>query len=101
MRLIRGRLIESLLLSATGAALGLLLAWAALEWLIHARPDMNRVEAIRFDGVAAAFTLTVIVLCALFSGIVSAFSSGSGNILGGLREGSRSHSGGRSRRAGR
>jgi len=97
MRLIRGRLIESLLLSAAGAALGVLLAWAALEWLIHARPDMNRVEAIRFDGVAAAFTLTVIVLCALFSGIVAAFSSGRGNVLAGLQENSRAHSGGRSR----
>jgi predicted permease len=97
MRLIRERLIESLLLSATGGALGLLLAWAALAWLVHARPDMNRVEAIRFDGVAAAFTLAIVVLCALFSGIVSTFSSVRGNILGGLQEGSRSHSGGRSR----
>jgi predicted permease len=97
MRLIRGRMIESLLLSAAGAALGLLLAWAALEWLIHARPDMNRVEAIRFDGVAAAFTLAVIVLCALFSGIISALSSGRGNVLAGLQESSRAHSGGRSR----
>jgi len=97
MRLIRGRLIESLLLSAAGAALGLLLAWAALEWLIHARPDMNRVEAIRFDAVAAAFTLAVIILCALFSGIISAFSSGRGNLLAGLQESSRAHSAGRSR----
>jgi predicted permease len=95
--LIRGRLIESLLLSAAGAALGLLLAWAALEWLIHARADMNRVETIRFDGVSAAFTLAIIVLCALFSGIVSAFSSGRGNVLSGLQESSRAHSGGRSR----
>jgi predicted permease len=97
MRLMRGRLIESLLLSAAGAALGLLLAWAALEWLIHARPDMNRVEAIRFDAVAAAFTLAVIILCALFSGIISAFSSGRGNPLAGLQESSRAHSAGRSR----
>src|SRR6185437_5957979 len=97
MRLIRERLIESLLLSAAGAALGLLLAWAALEWLIHARPDMNRVEAIRFDAVAAAFTLAVIILCALFSGIISAFSSGRGNLLAGLQESSRAHSAGRSR----
>ncbi len=43
------------------------------------------------------FTLAIIVLCTLFSGIISAFSSGRGNILAGLQEGSRSHSGGRSR----
>ena len=97
MRLIRERLIESLLLSAAGGALGLLLAWGALAWLIHVRPDMNRVEAIHFDSVAAGFTLAIIFLCTLFSGLISALSSGRGNILGGLQEGSRSHSGGRSR----
>ncbi len=97
MRLIRERLIESLLLSGLGGALGLLLGWCALEWLIHARYDMNRVEAIRFDGVVAGFTLAIIVLCALFSAAVSIFSLARGDILAGLREGSRSHSGGRSR----
>jgi predicted permease len=97
MRLIRERLIESLLLSASGGALGVLLSWAALAWLVHARLDMNRVEAIHFDGVAAAFTLAVIFLCTLFSGLISAYNSGRGNILAGLQESSRSHSGGRSR----
>ena len=97
MRLVRERLIESLLLSASGGALGLLLAWAALAWLVHARHDMNRIEAIHFDGMAAAFTLVVIFLCTLFSGLISAHSSGRGNILAGLQEGSRSHSCGRSR----
>ena len=97
MRLIRERLMESLLLSASGGALGLLLAWAALVWLVHARHDMNRIEAIHFDGMAAAFTLAVIFLCTLFSGLISAHSSLRGNILGGLQEGSRSHSGGKSR----
>jgi putative ABC transport system permease protein len=97
MRLIRERLIESLLLSVSGGTLGLLLAWAALAWLVHARHDMNRIEAIHFDGMAAAFTLAVVFLCALFSGLISAQSAGRGNILAGLQEGSRSHSGGRSR----
>ncbi|HLJ79173.1 MAG TPA: ABC transporter permease [Acidobacteriaceae bacterium] len=97
MRLIRERLIESLLLSVAGGALGLLLAAGALQWLIHARHDMNRVEAIRFDGVATVFTLAIIVLCALFSGGISALSSGPANVLAGLQEGSRSHSGGTSR----
>lgn len=97
LRLIRQRLIESLLLSVAGGSLGLLLAWAALAWLVHVRHDMNRIEAIHFDGMAAAFTLAVIFLCALISGLISAYSASRGNILSGLQEGSRSHSGARSR----
>jgi len=97
MRLIRERLIESLMLSASGGALGLLLAWSALAWLVQARHDMNRAEAIHFDGMAAAFTLAVIFLCTFFSGLISAHSAGRGNILAELQEASRSHSGGRSR----
>jgi putative ABC transport system permease protein len=85
MRLIRERLIESLLLSASGGALGLLLAWSALAWLVQARHDMNRVEAIHFDGMAAAFTLAVIFLCTFFSGLISAHSAGRGNILAELQ----------------
>ena len=97
MRLIRERLIESLMLSASGGALGLLLAWSALAWLVQARHDMNRAEAIHFDGMAAAFTLAVIFLCTFFSGLISAHSAGRGNILAELQEASRSRSGGRSR----
>ncbi|HEY4356732.1 MAG TPA: ABC transporter permease [Acidobacteriaceae bacterium] len=97
LRLICERLIESLLLSTAGGALGLLLAWAALRWLIHARHDMNRVEGIQFDGVSVCFTGGIIVLCALVSGLISAFGSGHGNVLAGLQEGSRSNSSGRGR----
>lgn len=97
LRLIRERLIESLLLSMAGGALGLLLAWGVLVWLIHARHDMNRVEAIHFDGVAAAFTIGIIILCAAVSGLISALSSRRGNVLAGLQEGSRGHSSGKAR----
>jgi predicted permease len=97
LRLMWERLIESLLLSAAGGGLGMLLAWGALAWLIHMRHDMNRVEAIRIDGVVAAFTVGIIVLCALSSGLISAISAGTKNLLAGLQEGSRSHSGGTTR----
>jgi predicted permease len=97
MRLMRERLMESLLLSAAGGGLGTLLAWGALQWLVLARQDMNRVEGIHIDGTVAAFTVSVIALCALFSGLISAWSSGGGHILGALQEGSRAHSGGTAR----
>jgi putative ABC transport system permease protein len=97
LRLMRERLIESLLLSVAGGGFGLLLAWCALGWLIHIRHDMNRVEAIGIDGVVAAFTVGIIVLCAMSSGLISALSAGTKNVLAGLQEGSRSHSGGTGR----
>jgi len=97
MRLMRERLMESLLLSAAGGALGTLLAWGALQWLVLARQDMNRVEAIHIDGAVAAFTISVIALCALFSGLISAWSSGGRHVLAALQEGSRTQSGGMAR----
>ena len=99
LRLLRERLMESLLLSAVGGAAGLALAWGAIEWLIHAREEMHRVEAIQIDGVVVAFTAGVIVLCALFSGLVAALGAESRNILSSLQESSRAHSGGQGRAA--
>jgi putative ABC transport system permease protein len=97
LRLLRERLTESLLLSAAGGAAGLVLAWGAVEWLIHTRQDMNRVEAIHIDGVVMAFTVGATLLCAAFSGMISAMGSDSRRILAALQESSRAHSGGQSR----
>lgn len=96
-RLIRERLIESLLLSAGGGMLGLLLAWSALQWLVHARADMNRIEAIHFDGVVALFTIAIIAFSAIFSGVIAALNAGGKNILAALQEASRTHSEGLAR----
>ncbi len=97
LRLIGERLMECLLLSASGGALGLLLAFAALHWLMQTRHDMSRVESIHVDAVVVAFTVGVIVLCALFSGLIAAFSTSDKRILGALHEASRSVSGGNAR----
>ena len=97
LRLMRERLIESLLLSAAAGALGLLLAFAALHWLTRTRNDMSRVQSIHIDGVVAAFTVGVIVLCALFSGLIATFSTSDKRILSALYEASRSLGGGSAR----
>ena len=99
LRLMREWLIESLLLSAAGGALGLALAAAALGWLRHTRAEMSRVESIHIDGVVAAFTIGIILMCALFSGLIAALSSSGKGILGALHEASRSVSGGRAQAA--
>jgi predicted permease len=97
LRLIGERLMECLLLSASGGALGLLLAFAALHWLARTRQDLSRIESIHIDGAVAAFTVGTVVLCALFSGLITAFSTGDKRILGALQEGSRSASRGSAR----
>lgn len=97
LRLIRERIIESLLLSIAGGALGLLLAWAAVGWLVHARQDMHRVEAIHIDGVVIAFALGAIALCTLCAGLISAVSSAGKQILATLQESSRAQSPGRAK----
>ncbi len=74
LRLLRERLMESLLLSAAGGALGLVLAYGALQWLVRSRHDMTRVESIHIDAIVAVFTVGVIALCALFAGLVSALT---------------------------
>ena len=97
LRLMRERLIESLVLSCAGGAGGLVLAYAILQWLVRTRHDMARVDAIHIDAVVALFTLGVIIFGALFSGLISAFSSGDKQTLGVLQESSRSVSGSGSR----
>ena len=94
-RLIREQLIESLLLSATGGAIGLFVASLILHWLVAAREDIPRADAIHMDGVVLLFTLGVIVICGLLAGLIPALSSSDGQILRTLNESSRSLSGGR------
>jgi predicted permease len=96
-RLMRARLMECLLLSAGGGVLGLMLAFVALQWLTRTRHDLSRVESIHIDGVVAIFTVGVIVLCALFSGLIAAFSTSDKHILRALQEASNPVSGGSAR----
>jgi len=97
VRLLAERLTESLLLSAAGGSLGLLLAWGALVWLVRARDTMNRVETIHIDGVVVFATPGVILLCALFSGLIAAAGPDGKQILAALQESSRAHGTGRAR----
>ena len=96
-RLMRERLMECLLLSAGGGVLGLILAFIALHWLTQTRHDLSRVESIHIDGVVALFTVGVIALCALFSGLIAAFSTSDKRILRVLQEASNPVSGGSAR----
>lgn len=97
MRLLREHLVESLLLTAAGGAMGLALAYGAIAWLVHSRPDMTRVGAIRIDAAVAAFTIGIVVICALFSGLISALNANDRHVLLALHEASRANSAGTGR----
>jgi predicted permease len=95
--LLRERLTESVLLAASGGALGLLMAWAALAWLVKTRTDINRIESVHIDAVAIAFAVAAVVLCGLFSGLIAAMSTSRKQILTGLQDSSRGSSTGNAR----
>ena len=97
LRLLREHLMESVLLSAAGGAAGMALAWAAIGWLVHTRADLSRADAIHIDGVVVAFTAGIIVLCALFAGVVGSMASGDDRVLATLQESSRGASAGQGR----
>lgn len=97
LRLLRQHLMESLLLSAAGGAVGFLLACGVLQWFVSVRHDMARVEAICVDGAVAVFAAGLVLLCAAFAGLISSLSSKSNEVLSSLRESSRAHSAGHAR----
>lgn len=93
-RLLRQHLTETLLLSGAGGVAGSVLAYWLLKWVVNARPDLARVEAIHMDGIAAAFALGLIVLCATLAGLLSSFSMHGDKVLSSLQETSRTNSAG-------
>ncbi|MGC2657642.1 MAG: ABC transporter permease [Bryobacteraceae bacterium] len=97
MRLLRERLLESFLLSIGGGLIGILFASAAISWLVHTRQDMNRVDGIHIDLIVAVFTVAAMVLCALFSGLISIWSIKGKSLLAPLQESSRGNSASQSR----
>jgi len=97
IELLARHLTENFLLSLAGGALGILLAYGMVQWFVSLRQDMPRVDAIHIDAVVLAFSAGLIVLSALFAGLVSAFSSRGDVVLTALQESSRSSSAGQSR----
>jgi predicted permease len=95
--LVRAQVVESLLLSLAGGALGLALAYGAVEWLARVRTDLPRVDAIHIDGTTALFAAGCVLLCGIVAGMVPALSAQDRNLAGALQESSRSTSAGRGR----
>jgi predicted permease len=96
-RLIREQLIETFVLFSVGGAAGLVLAYAALRWLVVARTDMVRVESIGIDAVVVATVAGLVLICALFAGLIPMLASRSEDLLAAVQESSRGSTSGPSR----
>jgi len=96
-RLLREQLTESAVLAAAGGALGLSLAWLGTRWLVQARPEMARADAIHVDGVVLLFGLGVVAGCGVLAGLIPSMSFLRGSLLESLQDSSRVSSAGHGR----
>ena len=94
-RLMRQLLLESLLLTALGGALGMLVAGGGVRALVALSPaGLPRVEAIRLDGVAFLFGLGIAMVIGLAVGMVPALQASRRDPQSELQQGSRRMAGG-------
>ena len=86
-RIVRQLLMESVLLSGAGAAVGLGLAATLVWWLVHqgavALPLLN---SLRIDGQALGWTMLIALITALLFGVVPGLRLAGGNVQQILRE---------------
>ncbi|MGB7281920.1 MAG: ABC transporter permease [Candidatus Acidiferrum sp.] len=100
-RLLRQLLTESVLLSLTGGALGLLLAaWGTKAALLKLPVSIPRSAEITLDARVLIFTLIISLACGIFFGLAPAFKSARPNLHDTLKEGGRGGSGSRHRAQG-
>jgi predicted permease len=93
-RLVRQMLVESLLISLLGGALGALFAVVAVHVLVSFLPaGFPRTEAIHVNGFVFSFTALVAVATGLFFGLVPAVQASRTDPRQGLHEGGRGSSG--------
>ena len=85
-RLIGQLLSESVLLSLSGGALGVLLAGWSLRWIPKMTAlDLPRVTEIHLDGPVLAFSAAVSIITGALFGLVPAFGASRPDLMGVLR----------------
>ena len=97
-RLVGQMLVESALLALTGGAIGLVLAFAGVDALVHlAPPNLPRLDEIRVDPAALLFNLAVSLGAAGLFGLWPALRAARIDVHGALKQGGTRgvHGGGR------
>lgn len=98
-RLVRSLLLESVVLSVAGGALGLALAFAGVRLLVAIAPaNLPRLDDIAIDPAVLAFTLVASLMCGIVFGLVPALKRMSPDIARELTGGGRTSSLSRERR---
>jgi putative ABC transport system permease protein len=82
-------LVESVLLSLAGAALGLGIAVAGMRFLLSSPVQIPRLHETTLNGPVLAFTLALAVTCAVVFGLVPALRASRLDLQQTLREGGR------------
>jgi putative ABC transport system permease protein len=97
-RLVRQFIVESLVLSAAGAILGVILAYGLVQALRGAMPEgVPRVTTIALDLRVLAATAGVSLITGLLFGLVPAWQMSKPNLNNALNDGTRGASAGRAR----
>jgi putative ABC transport system permease protein len=92
-RLVRQLLTESVLLSALGAALGLLLAWGGTRLLVGLNPNvLPRAKEISLDAGVVLFTVAIAGLTGILFGLAPAIHMAKTDLAAAFREGGRGNS---------
>ena len=87
-RIVRQLLTESVLLAIAGGALGLLVAFAGLQWMQRlGAKSIPRLHEIQIDGGVLVFTLAVSLLSALLFGLVPALRAARQDLQTELKDG--------------
>ncbi|HEY0430791.1 MAG TPA: ABC transporter permease [Pyrinomonadaceae bacterium] len=94
-RLLQQLLTESLLLSLAGGVSGVLVAKVLIEVIVAVSPSTLPLTQIQLNPTVLAFAVGVSVMTALIFGLAPAIQASRINLLGVLKSGGRSETGGR------
>jgi putative ABC transport system permease protein len=91
-KLLWEQVTESVLLAVVAGMLGVPLAWMEVRWLMSARADMARMDAVQMDGAVILFAVGVVAVSAVLAGILPGITLLRGPLLESLQDASRGSS---------